>query len=151
MKAIASVDENYGIGKNGKLLIENREDMRFFKETTTGHIIIMGRKTLESMGNKPLPNRTNIVLTNQDIEIPGIIVKHDWMEMVCWSDAFVIGGSQIYQLFLPYYDEIYLTENKGLYDADSFFPDFNKDMYDSVVIREGKTYKIKKYTKKAAV
>lgn len=148
MKAIASIDEHYGIGKNGQLLIHNKEDMKFFRETTIGHVVVMGRKTFESMPGL-LKNRTNVVITNQDIVIPGVIVKHDWKEIIDWKDTFIIGGEQIYKLFLPYYDEIYLTENKGIYDADAFFPEFDKSLYDKETLIKGETYTINKYKKRS--
>lgn len=148
MKAIASIDKEYGIGKNGQLLIHNKEDMKFFKETTIGHIVVMGRKTYESLPGL-LKNRTNVILTRQNIEIPGAIVKHDIKEILGWSDTFVIGGAEIYKMFLPYYDEIYLTENKGIYDADAFFPKFDKSLFEQEEILKRDTFKIVKYTRKS--
>lgn len=143
MKAIAAVDENYGIGKDGGLIIKNKADMKFFKETTMGYPVIMGRKTFESIG-KPLPGRTNIVISRQNIQIPGVKTVTGW-EALTDLDAFVIGGAQIYKLFLPYYDEIYLTENKGVYEADAFFPTFNPNLYRREELVKEDTFTIVKY------
>lgn len=146
MKAIVSIDENYGIGKNGQLIIHNKEDMKFFKSTTMGHVVVMGRKTFDSIG-EPLSGRTNVVITKQKIEIPDVIVLNDWHDALEFKDSFVIGGAQIYNLFLPYYDEIYLTENKGIYDADAFFPKFDKSLYQKETLVQADTFNINKYTK----
>lgn len=146
MKAIVAIDENYGIGKNNDLLVHNKEDMKFFRETTMGHTVIMGKNTFLSMG-KALKGRRNIVLTRGEIDIPDIEVCHDYKELLKLEDAFVIGGAQVYELFLPYYDEIYLTVNKGVYDADVFFPRFDKNQYIEETLRVGETYEIKKYTR----
>lgn len=146
MKAIASVDEQLGIGKNGDLLVHNKEDMKFFKDTTMGYPVIMGRKTFESLPGV-LKGRQNIVITRGFIDIPNVIVCHDYKELISINDAFVIGGGEIYKLFLPYYDEIYLTENKGIYGADTFFPNFDKNMYKKEIILEKENFLIAKYIK----
>lgn len=147
MKLIVAVDEDYGIGKNNGLLLYNKVDMDFFKETTMGHTVIMGKNTFFSM-KKPLKGRRNIVLTKGEINNSDIEVCHDYTELIGLSDAFVIGGAQIYKLFLPYCDELYITENKGIYDADTFFPEFNKEQFHEEILITGETFVIKKYTRK---
>ena len=147
MKAIVSVDEDFGIGKNGNLLIHNKEDIKFFKETTIGHTVIMGRKTYFSLPNGPLKNRKNIVLTKSDFNDDGIVVCHNYIDLIHLNDAFVIGGGETYNLFFPYYDEIYITKNKGRYNADTFFPRFNENCFKKELLIKGNNFEILKYTR----
>ena len=147
MKAIVSVDEDFGIGKNGNLLIHNKEDIKFFKETTIGHTVIMGRKTYFSLPNGPLKNRKNIVLTKSDFNNDGIVVCHNYIDLIHLNDAFVIGGGEIYNLFFPYYDEIYITKNKGRYNADTFFLRFNENYFKKELLIKGNNFEILKYTR----
>ena len=117
---IAAVGKNLELGKNNDLIWHFKEDMKFFKETTMGHPVIMGRKTFESLP-KALPGRKNIVTSVEEA------IKHAEAEN---TDAFVIGGGRIYTEFLPYADNLYLTEINAEYpDADTYFPDFNKSDY----------------------
>lgn len=132
---IAAVGKNLELGKNNDLIWHFKEDMKFFKETTMGHPVIMGRKTFESLPNA-LPGRKNIVIsTNPEYKADGAevvtsveeAIKHAEAEN---TDAFVIGGGRIYTEFLPYADNLYLTEINAEYpDADTYFPDFNKSDY----------------------
>ena len=149
MKAIVAIDENYGIGKNGELLIHNKEDMKFFKEKTMGHTVIMGKKTYLSLPGV-LKGRKNIVLTRGNIDNKNITVCHDYKELINLDDAFVIGGGEIYKLFLHYYDEIYITVNKGNYDADTFFPKFDESLYLKETLIKADAYEIIKYTKRTS-
>lgn len=146
MKAIVAIDENFGIGKNGNLLLHNKEDMKFFKQTTMGHPVIMGRKTFESLPGV-LKGRKNIVLTKHKIENTDIIVCNNYMDLINMDDAFVIGGGEIYKLFFPYYDEIFITKNKGIFDADTFFPRFDESLYSKEIITEQDTFSIIRYKK----
>lgn len=133
MKAIVAVDSENGIGLNGKLLVSIPEDMRFFKNTTTGKTIVMGRKTLESFPNKkPLPNRRNIVLTtDKNYQADGVEVVHSKEEAVSLlngeEDVFVIGGESIYNLFMDEIDTIYLTRIEKKFESDKYFPNFLED------------------------
>ena len=129
MNLIVATDKNWGIGKNNDLLFHIPKDMKFFRETTTGKTVIMGRKTLESFPNKkPLPNRRNIVLTrNRDYTIEGAEVIYDISELNTPNDAFVIGGSEIYKLLLPVCHTAYVTKVDADGNADKFFPDLDKD------------------------
>lgn len=135
---IVAVAENGGIGKNNDLLWHLPADMKFFKETTSGHAVITGRKNYESIPEKfrPLPNRTNIVLTrNTAYDAPGAVVKHDLNAALefCRSNAesevFIIGGAEIYKLALEQnlVDRMYITHVHTSPYADAFFrPDYSK-------------------------
>ncbi|WP_448920617.1 dihydrofolate reductase [Eubacterium sp.] len=132
---IAAVGKNLELGKNNDLIWHFKEDMKFFKETTMGHPVIMGRKTFESLP-KALPGRKNIVISaNPEYKADGAEVVTSVEEAIKLaeaenSDAFVIGGGRIYTEFLPYADNLYLTEiNEECPDADTYFPDFNKSDY----------------------
>lgn len=139
MKLIVAVAKDWGIGKDGQLLTRNKEDMKFFRETTTGQVVIMGRKTLESFpGGKPLKDRDNIVITSDKaFEREGSYIVHSIEEAIerakeCAVDArevFVIGGESIYRQMLSYCDTAYITKMNQTYPADSYFPnlDTHKD------------------------
>lgn len=137
---IAAVGKNLELGKNNDLIWHFKEDMKFFKETTMGHPVIMGRKTFESLP-KALPGRKNIVISaNPEYKADGAEVVTSVEEAIKLAeaedtDAFVIGGGKIYTEFLPYADNLYLTEiNAECPDADTYFPDFNKSDYIKEII-----------------
>lgn len=135
--AILAMDENNGIGKDNKLPWRLKKDMAHFKETTTGGIVLMGRKTYESIPEKfrPLPNRINIVLTrNKDYKQDGVIVINDIEEIQKLQEdktipqdqmIYVIGGAEIYKLFFkhPQLKEVILTKVHKSYDCDTFVKD----------------------------
>lgn len=132
---IAAVGKNLELGKNNDLIWHFKEDMKFFKETTMGHPVIMGRKTFESLP-KALPGRKNIVIsTNPEYKADGAEVVASVEEAIKLAEAenteaFVIGGGRIYTEFLPYADNLYLTEiNAECPNADTYFPEFNKSDY----------------------
>lgn len=133
MKAIVAVEKNWGIGCNGKLLVHLPEDLKFFKQKTINKVIIMGRKTFESLPNKrPLPNRLNIILTNnKNYKVEGAVVLYsvdevlDYTKNMLSEDVFVIGGEKIYEIFLPYVDECFVTKIHYNYSADSYFPNLD--------------------------
>ena len=135
MNAIASADRNWGIGKDGKLLVSIPADKAYFKKMTTGKTVIMGRKTLESLpGRKPLKDRRNIVLTRDpDYTAEGALIVHSAAEALDavsgekQEDVFVIGGGDIYRELLPYTDCAYITKIDYAYDADAHFPDLDSD------------------------
>ena len=136
MKAIAAVDKNWAIGKDGNLLESIPEDMKFFRKTTSGHVVVMGRKTLESFpGKKPLKNRVNIVLTRDTSYKPAgeAVIVHNMDELADilsgydTDDVFVIGGDSIYRLLLPLCNTAYITKIDKEYEADAFFPDLDKE------------------------
>ncbi|MBP3362068.1 MAG: dihydrofolate reductase [Clostridia bacterium] len=131
MKLIAAVSAEWGIGKDNKLLFSIPADMKFFRETTKGHTVIMGRKTLESFpGGNPLKNRNNIVFSKTLKPFAGITVVRSLDELMhipeaSDNDAFVIGGESIYRLLLPYIDIALITKVNASTPADSFLPDFD--------------------------
>ena len=149
MNIIVAVDKNWAIGYQNKLLNSIPEDMKFFRETTTGHVVVMGRKTLESFPNgRPLKNRTNVVITRrQDYEGPGAVVVHsveealEYLKRFKSEDIYVIGGASIYEQMLPYCDVAHVTVMDYAYQADTWFPNLDK-MEDFVVAAdsEEKTY-----------
>ena len=134
MNLIVAVDENCAIGKDNKLLVSIPSDMKFFRETTTGKVVVMGRKTLESFPNGlPLKNRTNIVLTrNRDYQVKDAIVVHSVPELLVKldkyssEDVYVIGGDSVYQELLPYCDVAHVTKINHVYAADSWFPNLDE-------------------------
>ncbi len=135
MKAIVAVDENWAIGYKGNLLVRIPADQKFFREETTGKVIILGRKTIETFPNQsPLKNRTNIVLsTRKDLVIPGATVVHTIEEAVEYSkqfdaeEVYCIGGASVYEQFLPYCDTVHVTKIDHAYNADAYFPNLDKD------------------------
>lgn len=134
MKAILAADKNWGIGYNNHLLVSIPSDMKFFRQTTTGKVVVMGRKTLESFPNgMPLKNRTNIVLTgNQNYQVKDAVVVHsedelmDELEKYDTDDIFVIGGESVYRMMLPHCDIVYVTKIDRVFQADTFFPDLDE-------------------------
>ena len=133
VRAIVAVDKNWAIGKDNKLLISIPEDMRFFKDTTSGNVVIMGRKTLESFPQgKPLPNRVNIVITRDpNYSRTDVIVARSPEEAIKLAgeykkDIYIIGGGSIYEALINYCDEALVTYIKYSYDADTFFPNLDK-------------------------
>lgn len=131
---IAAIGKNRELGKNNDLIWHLPSDLKFFKEQTKGHTIIMGRKTFESLPGK-LPNRHHIVISrsNPDLDPDVEIFKtiEDFIEAYKDADEeiFVIGGAQIYTQMLKYADKLLLTEIEKEYDADVFFPEFNGENY----------------------
>ncbi len=149
--AIVSMDEARGIGKGGDLIKRIPEDMKRFAALTTGHSVLMGRKTFDSLPDKyrPLPNRKNIVVTRNKAALAGradidIIDSPTEYLKDCRSGAvtlpseklWIIGGAQIYELTRPYWDEVYLTLIYGKHEADTFLPQF-EDRF-TLMEREGK-------------
>ena len=134
MKLIVAVDRNWAIGKDNKLLVSIPDDMKFFRETTTGKVVVMGRKTLESFPNsKPLPNRVNIVLTRDaKYEAKGAIIVHSKEELneelkkYNSDDIYVIGGESIYRMMLDECDRAFVTYVDYSYDADTYFPNLDE-------------------------
>lgn len=130
MNMIVAVDKNWAIGLKGRLLVQIPADQKLFREETMGKVIVMGRKTFESLpGKQPLHGRTNIILTKkQDYHVKGAIVAHSLEETMqllqsySSEDVFIIGGNKIYQLFLPYVDTIHVTKIDYGYQADTWFP-----------------------------
>jgi len=129
LSLIVAMTENRVIGKDNQLPWKIPADMRYFKQTTVGHPVIMGRKTFESL-NKPLVDRKNIVLSQQqDWQAAGCTVVHSIQDALTAAqdtqEVFIIGGATIYKAFLPLVDCIYLTEIHTILEGDSYFPELN--------------------------
>lgn len=154
MKAIVAVDRNWGIGKDNSLLVHLPEDLKFFKMKTLGKVIVMGRQTLESFpGGKPLPGRTNIVLTgNEDYPASCEICCSTDELFNCLKDyeeknIFIVGGEQVYRQLLDRCDTVYVTKIDAAFPADRHFPNLDEDLewkvvYESEPVHEnGYTYR----------
>ncbi len=140
LSIIVAVGKNNVIGKDNQLVWHLPRDMKHFKETTTGHYIIMGRKTFESNG-RPLPNRTNVIITrDKDYKAEGCVVVHSLEEAVNLAkddpEPFVIGGGVIYKLAMPIVDRIYLTQIHHKFEGDTFFPEINMDDWNETEKRD---------------
>lgn len=154
VNAILAHDDDYGIGKDGKMPWDyNSADMKWFKECTTGHVVVMGRKTWQSIGNKKLPNRINVVVTRSKIDgdadsiyygsMPDLIsvMKKEYPDLKIW----IIGGADIYRQTMGLCDNIYVTKIPGNYDCDTFVP-MNKHLLQYVEMakkeQDGLTFSI---------
>lgn len=134
MNLIVAVDKNWAIGKDNKLLVSIPQDMKFFRETTMGKVVVMGRKTLESFpGGQPLKKRTNIVITrDKNYEVKDAIVVHSVEEALeelkkyPSEDVYVIGGDSIYRQMLPYCHVAHVTKINHAYEADTYFPNLDE-------------------------
>ncbi len=127
---IAAIAKNLAIGKDNKLLYYIPEDLKRFKKLTSGHVIVMGKKTFESIGSRPLPNRTNIIITKDPaFQAPGCMVVHSVEEALSKAketekdEIFIIGGGSIYTQTIGQADKLYVTVIDRVHeDADAFFP-----------------------------
>ena len=142
MNMIVAVDSNRAIGHKGKLLVSIPEDMQFFRRETTGKVVVMGRKTLESFPNGlPLKNRVNVVITkDKEYNVKDAIICHsieealEVLKQYNDEDIYVIGGESVYRQFLPYCSVAHVTKINYSYDADTYFP--NLDEMDEWTIEE---------------
>ncbi len=136
---IVAMDENNGIGKEGKMLWHLPKDFKWMKEKTMGHVIVMGRNCYEDIirysKSKPLPGRTNVVLTSHEPSTinEGFVVAKTIEEVIQkYKDEekiFILGGGQIYNAFMPYADELVITHVHSKFDADAFFPKINYSLF----------------------
>jgi len=138
---IVAIAENRAIGKNNQLLWHIPEDFKHFQDITTGHPVIMGQRTYESIG-RPLVNRTNIILTfDRNYKVEGCLVVYSLDEAFAKAaeyddkEVFVIGGGMVYKTALPYVDRLYLTIVEGSFEADVFFPEY-EDEFTQVISEE---------------
>lgn len=126
---IVAIAQNGTIGDKNSLLWHIKEDMRFFRTTTSGHAVIMGRKTFESLGSKPLPKRKNIVITRADRTFDGALTAHSLEEAIAMAEGdeeiFIIGGAQIYAEALSVADRMYITRVERDYEGDTSFPEID--------------------------
>ncbi len=135
MNIIAAVDANWAIGYRNELLVRIPNDQKWFQKVTTGKVVVMGRKTMETFPNgMPLKNRTNIVLTNdrtlrvKDAELVyGVEELFEKLKKYDTNDVYVIGGESVYEELLPYCDTAYITKIDYTYQADRYFPNLDKD------------------------
>lgn len=129
IKLIAAIDQKRGIAKTGTMPWYIKADLRHFKELTTGHTVLMGHKTYETIG-KPLPNRHNVVASHQfGLEIDGAEVTHDAADYLrdARGDIWVIGGEELFEATMPRAQELYLTQIEADFDCDRFFPPYKDD------------------------
>lgn len=143
-------DEAGAIGKDNQLPWELPNDMKFFRETTTNHTVVMGRKTFESMNSRPLPNRRNFVMTRQKYyKAPGAIVIHELLDLAKRVDVheniYIIGGSEIYRHFLPVADVLLRTKISGDFKGNTFFPTVKWSEWELVKETPGITDEKNKY------
>jgi len=146
-KAIAAMSLNRVIGAGNKIPWHLPEDFKWFKQMTTGQVIVMGRKTFESIG-KPLPNRDTIVLSRSDFQHPGVKTARSLEELPALAAeraVFICGGAEVYAQALPLCSDLYLTQVKRHVEGDTFFPPF-EDRFESVgEIRDSPEFKILHY------
>ena len=149
MNLIAAVDKNWAIGLHNKLLVSIPMDMKFFRETTTGKVVVMGRKTLESFPNgMPLKNRVNIVLTSdKSYQVKDAIIVHDDKELheelkkYLSQDIYVIGGESVYRQLVDECDVAHITKIDYAYEADAYFPNMDeKPEWEITADSEEETY-----------
>ena len=132
MELIAAVYEDWGIGADGTQPVTISADRKFFRETTRGAMVIVGRRTVEDFpGQKPLPGRVNVVLSRNCAEIPGFVLCHspeEALQLAAGAErAMVIGGGSIYRQMLPYCDTAYITKLYCKPQSDTFLPDLDRD------------------------
>ena len=135
MNAIVAVDNNWAIGNGDKLLVSIPNDHKMFRQMTTGKVVVLGRKTLDTFPQGlPLPNRTNIILShNRNLEVKGAVIVHDIDELFeelkkyNTDDVFIIGGESVYKQMLPYCDTVHVTKIDHEYEADAYFPNLDSD------------------------
>ena len=149
MNLIVAVDKNWAIGKGNQLLVSIPQDMKFFRETTIGKVVVMGRKTLETFpGGQPLKKRVNIVITrDKDYKVNDAIIVHSVEEALeelkkyDEEDIYVIGGESIYRQMLPYCTLAHVTKINHAYEADTYFPNLDeKDEWVVTGVSDEQTY-----------
>lgn len=139
ISAIVAVNEDWGIGYQGQLLERIPADMKYFKETTMNHIVLMGRKTWDSLSHKPLPNRDNIVISSSLPKEADFYCENYYLQITSFdddkinqlkhfnNDIFIIGGGEIYKQLLPYCDRVYITKiYKKHENVDTYFPNLDE-------------------------
>lgn len=144
LSIIACVGKNLELGKGNDLVFHIKDDMKYFKEVTLNHVVVMGRKTFESLPS-PLKDRKNVVITRSDVKLPDGVLKYSSIEEFLDSykdykdEIFIIGGASIYRQFIDLCDKLYLTEVDKSVDADVYFPEFNKKLYEKEIVKEGES------------
>lgn len=158
MRAIVSVDEHWGIGKDGRLLHPIHADLRRFRECTMGHPVILGRKTLSTFpGGRPLPKRRNLILShNPDLQVEGAQVFTNLSDLlsIAPKDSIVIGGASIYEQLLPFCEQVWITRIFRTFEADTFFPnldaapDWRSDAAGEILEEDGICFQYFVYSRK---
>lgn len=152
-KAIAAMSENRVIGQGGRIPWHLPEDFKWFKKTTTGNVIVMGRKTYESIG-RPLPNRVTVVVSKSGWNSEGVRVIQDLLQEP-WTaeprEVFICGGAQIYALALPYCSDIYMTHVKRVVEGDVFFPPFEAQFEPAETMADNADFRIVHYINRSPV
>lgn len=146
-KAIAAMSENRVIGNGPNIPWHLPEDFKFFKAMTTGHVVVMGRTTFQSIG-RPLPNRTTIIVSRRGFQWPGVrtVASLDEIDVNADErDVFICGGAQIYALALPHCSDLYLTHVKRTVDGDVYFPPFETYFTPVVTLRSSPEFDIVHY------
>jgi dihydrofolate reductase len=138
---IVAIAQNNAIGKDNDLLWHLSGDLKRFKELTTGHTIVMGKRTFESLPVRPLPNRKSIVITDVEGEqIPGCVMAYSIEDAIAKFDNtdenFIIGGGSVYRQFMPIADKLYLTVVHKDFEADTFYPEINFDEWQAIEKQE---------------
>lgn len=155
MNLIVAVDNNWAIGYKNQLLVSIPADMRFFRDETSGKVVVLGKKTLDTFpGGKPLKNRLNIIVSRQmDLKVSDAIVVHSIEEALEAAsgykseDIYVIGGATIYEQMLPYCDVAHVTKINYSYEADTYFPNLDeKEDWTLEIESEEQTYYDLEYT-----
>jgi dihydrofolate reductase len=150
---IAAIDSNGLIGKSNHLPWKIKEDLHFFRETTMGHIVVMGKRTWFSIG-KPLDGRINIILTHDaEFSIPGCVVLNSVQQVLDYlqgNETFIIGGAHVFEQFILYADKIYLTRILHAFDGDTYFPELNWQewiikQYEQVTVESGYQLSLEKW------
>lgn len=149
MNVIAAVDKNWAIGCKNQLLVRIPSDQRFFRDETTGKVVVLGRKTLETFpGGMPLKGRTNIILSkDKSYSVKDAIVAHSMDELLeelkkyKTEDVYIIGGQSIYEQLMPFCDTAHITKIDHAYNADAYFPNLDKmPEWEVVADSEEQTY-----------
>lgn len=145
-QAIAAMSENRVIGKGNAIPWHLPEDFKWFKQKTMGNVLVMGRKTFESIG-RPLPNRTTVILSRSGFEYPGVLTisSLDALPEFPGKEIFICGGAQIYEQTLPLCSDLFLTVVKQVVDGDAFFPPFEERFTLAEVVRETVDFEIRHY------
>ncbi len=150
-KAIAAMSQNRVIGQGNQIPWHLPEDFKWFKKMTTGNVVVMGRKTFESIG-RPLPNRTTIILSRSNFQFPGMATVGSLEEIVKLAGdrpIFICGGAQIYEQALPLCSDLYLTTVKRVVEGDAFFPKF-EDAFERVeVVADNADFTIEHYRRRS--
>lgn len=155
LTAIVAMTSDRVIGQGGTLPWHLPEDLAFFKRTTSGHPVVMGRKTFESIG-RPLPKRQNIVIT-RDLQwsAPGVVVIHHPQDLPAIVDSpgpvFIIGGSEIYQVFLPMLDDLLVSHVVENFQGDTKFPEFESQFMVAEVVESHPSFEVRRWIRRSGV